>query len=53
VHASAVEECLMIDPRDDQARYFSAVLDRRENKLASCRQCFDVQGNPTDQVARP
>jgi len=29
----AVEECLTIDPRDDQARYFSAVLDRRENKL--------------------
>ena len=30
---AAVEECLTIDPRDDQARYFSAVLDRRENKL--------------------
>ncbi len=30
---AAVEECLFIDPRDDQARYFSAVLDRREDKL--------------------
>jgi tetratricopeptide (TPR) repeat protein len=30
---AAIEECLAIDPRDDQARYFSAVLDRRENKL--------------------
>ncbi len=29
----AVEECLAIDPHDDQARYFSAVLDRRENNL--------------------
>jgi tetratricopeptide (TPR) repeat protein len=26
----AVEECLAIDPNDDQARYFSAVLDRRQ-----------------------
>jgi tetratricopeptide (TPR) repeat protein len=30
---AAVMECLAIDPRDDQARYFHAVLDRRENKL--------------------
>jgi tetratricopeptide (TPR) repeat protein len=29
---AAIEECLAIDPHDDQARYFSAVLDRRENK---------------------
>lgn len=29
----AVEECLRINPGDDQARYFSALLDRRENKL--------------------
>jgi tetratricopeptide (TPR) repeat protein len=29
----AVEECLAIAPGDDQARYFSAALDRRENKL--------------------
>src|SRR5207245_5212284 len=28
-----VEQCLAIDPGDDQARYFYAVLDRRENKL--------------------
>ncbi len=32
---AAVDECLAIDSKDDQARYFSAVLDRRENKLES------------------
>jgi len=31
----AVEECLVIDRNDDQARYFSAVLDRREGQLQS------------------
>jgi tetratricopeptide (TPR) repeat protein len=30
---AAVAECLAIDGRDDQARYFMAVLDRRENNL--------------------
>jgi hypothetical protein len=30
---AAVQECLVIDPQDDQARYFSAVLDRREGHL--------------------
>jgi tetratricopeptide (TPR) repeat protein len=29
----AVAACLAINPQDDQARYFSALLDRRENKL--------------------
>ncbi len=29
---AVVEACLKIDPRDDQARYFSAVLDRRDNR---------------------
>jgi len=28
-----VEECLAIDPRDEQALYLSALLDRRENKI--------------------
>jgi Flp pilus assembly protein TadD len=32
---TAVNECLAIDAKDDQARYFSAVLDRREGKLES------------------
>src|SRR5207244_11981024 len=32
---TAVEECLAIDPRDDQARYFSAVLERREGNLGA------------------
>lgn len=31
----AVNECLAIDANDDQARYFSAVLDRREGQLDS------------------
>ncbi len=30
---AAVNECLAIDSKDDQARYFAAVLDRRENHL--------------------
>jgi len=29
----AVEACLKLDPRDDQALYFQAFLDRRENKI--------------------
>lgn len=32
---TAVDECLAIAPNDDQARYFSAVLERRENKIES------------------
>ena len=32
---ASVNECLAIDSNDDQARYFSAVLDRREGKLES------------------
>lgn len=30
---NAVEECLVINPHDEQARYFFAVLDRRENRI--------------------
>ena len=30
---AAVASCLAIDPQDDQARYFDALLDRRENKI--------------------
>ena len=30
---AVLAECLTIDAADDQARYFTAVLDRRENKL--------------------
>jgi tetratricopeptide (TPR) repeat protein len=30
---AAVDQCLSIDPHDDQARYFRAVLARRENHL--------------------
>src|ERR1017187_6837474 len=35
---STVEECLAIDPRDDQALYFQAVLDRRESKLEAAER---------------
>ena len=34
----AVASCLAIDPRDDQARYFAALLDRRENKLEAAER---------------
>ncbi len=35
---AAVAECLAIDPRDEQARYFSAVLDRRQGKIAEAEK---------------
>ncbi|PWU21474.1 MAG: hypothetical protein C5B50_01615, partial [Verrucomicrobia bacterium] len=35
---AAVQECLRIDSADDQARYFSAVLDRREGRLENAEQ---------------
>jgi tetratricopeptide (TPR) repeat protein len=34
----AVEECLAINPQDEQARYFQAVLDRRENQIEQAEQ---------------
>ena len=34
----AVQECLAIDPRDDQARYFASVLERRENNLEAAER---------------
>lgn len=34
----AVENCLKIDPHSEQARYLSAHLNRRENKLADAEQ---------------
>ena len=39
----AVAECLAIDGKDDQARYFSALLDRREGRLGDAeRQLRDL-----------
>jgi tetratricopeptide (TPR) repeat protein len=35
---TAIAECLAIDAKDDQARYFSAVIDRRENDLESAER---------------
>ena len=34
----AVEECLAIDKMDEQARYLSAVLDRREGRLEAAER---------------
>ena len=43
-----VEECLTIDRQDEQARYFSAVLDHRENKIeeAERRLCDLIASEP-------
>lgn len=42
----AIQSCLAIDPRDDQARYFEALLDRRENKIESAeRRLRDLIGS--------
>ncbi|MGA2749880.1 MAG: sulfotransferase [Verrucomicrobiota bacterium] len=39
----AVNECLAIDPHDDQGRYFTALLDRRQGKLEEAeRQLRDL-----------
>src|SRR5262249_48820030 len=41
-----VEECLALDPHDDQARYFSAVLDRRQNQHGAAeRRLCDLLGS--------
>lgn len=49
-----VEECLAIDPRDEQACYMSALLDRRQNKLeAAERQLRDlIDTNPKHPYVR-
>jgi len=51
---TAVEECLAIDSGDDQARYFSAVLDRRQNKLeeAECRLRDLIASEPRHPFVR-
>jgi tetratricopeptide (TPR) repeat protein len=50
----AIASCLAIDPRDDQARYFAAVLDRRENKLEEAeRRLRDlIASNPGHQFVQ-
>ena len=50
----AVEECLAIDSRDDQARYFLAVLDRREGhlELAETRLRDLIASQPTHPFVR-
>jgi Flp pilus assembly protein TadD len=51
---AAVEECLTIDPLDDQARYFSALLDRREGKfeLAESRLRDLIASDPRHPYVR-
>jgi tetratricopeptide (TPR) repeat protein len=50
----AVAACLAIDPRDDQARYFAALLDRRENKTDEAeRRLRDlIASGPTHQYVQ-
>ena len=51
---AVVEECLAIDPRDDQARYLSAVLDRREGRIeaAEGRLRDLIQSDPRHPYVR-
>lgn len=46
----AVRRCLKLDPRNEQARYLSAHLDRRENKFTEADQQFRdlLAGGPRD-----
>src|SRR5208337_3019154 len=37
---AVVQECLKLDRQDDQARYFSALLDRRQGRLAEAEQAL-------------
>jgi tetratricopeptide (TPR) repeat protein len=50
----AVASCLAIDPRDDQARYYAAFLDRRENKIEDAeRRLRDlIASNPRHQYVQ-
>jgi tetratricopeptide (TPR) repeat protein len=47
----AVATCLEIDPRDDQARFYAAFLDRRENKLEDAEHRLRdlIASNPKHQ----
>jgi Flp pilus assembly protein TadD len=51
---AAVDECLALDPRDEQARYFSAVLDRRAGNPESAERILrDLIGSaPAHPVVR-
>jgi len=51
---TVVEECLAIDPHDEQARYFWALLDRREGQLeAAERRLRDlIQSEPKHPYVR-
>ena len=50
----AIASCLAIDPGDDQARYYEAFLDRRENKLEDAeRRLRDlIASNPRHQYVQ-
>lgn len=51
---AAVAACLAIDPRDDQARYYEAFLDRRENKLPDAERRLRelIASNPQHQYVQ-
>src|ERR1700722_10351536 len=51
---AAIASCLAIDPKDDQARYYEAFVDRRENKLeAAERRLRDlIASNPQHQYVQ-
>ena len=53
MHSLVVEQCLAIDPGDDQARYFYAVLDRRENKLEDAERRIEILGERGDLKPAP
>lgn len=50
----AVASCLAINPNDDQARYYAAFLDRRENKIEDAeRRLRDlIASNPQHQYVQ-
>jgi tetratricopeptide (TPR) repeat protein len=51
---AVVEECLAIAPHDEQARYLSAVLDRRENQLEAAERTLRqlIQSEPKHPYVR-
>lgn len=51
---SQVDKCLLLDSKDDQARYLDALLDRREKKVASAERKLRglMASEPTHQFVR-
>jgi tetratricopeptide (TPR) repeat protein len=51
---AALQQCLHLDPHDEQARYFSALLDRREGNLESAERALRalLSSSPSHPVVR-